>query len=165
LGGAFVDSLQAWQHYAHMQPKRTKVLRKGQIMEVGQNALQNGDVTFGIHETEKEATVSAPPLPGTARVKVLAIGPFTNFSLRYQGTTIRVPEWVVLDDGRALRFNRLFRNDGTADVEQGEFILPGGAVYQPCSKTPFMEGAERESRTALAAAKLGIHVASGASIN
>lgn len=145
-----------------MQPKRTTVLRKGQLMQVGEKALQHSDVTFGVHETAQEATVSAPPLPGTARIKVLAIGPLTNHGLRYQGTIIRVPQWVVLEDGRAARFNRLFRNDGTADVAHGEFILPGGAVYQPCTKTAAMEVAERESRTALAAAKLGIQVANSA---
>lgn len=134
----------------------TKVLRKGKIQQVGEKDLQRGDIQFGMVETEKDIAAKEAPLPGTRRVQVLAIGPFTRYALKFQGQMIRVPEWVVMDDGRALKFHRLFKNNGTADVEAGEFIFPGGAVYQPCPKTDAMVRAERESRTMLAAAKMGI---------
>lgn len=139
-----------------MQPKRTKVLRKGAITEINEKDMQRGDISFGFQETDIHHSVDQAPLPGTSRVKVIAIGPYTTYGVRYKGSFLRVPQWVVLDDGRALSFNRMFKGDGTAEVEQGEFIFPGGVVYHPTRKTPIMESAERESRTALYAAKAGI---------
>lgn len=143
--------------YGHHGPMSTqKVLRKGKITQVANKDLQRGDIQFGMVETERSISAKEAPLPGTRRVEVMAIGPFTRFALKFQGQMMRVPEWVVMSDGRALKFHRLFKNDGTADVEPGEFIFPGGAVFQPCPKTDTMERAERESRTMLAAARLGI---------
>lgn len=134
----------------------TKVLRKGKIQQVREKDLQRGDIQFGVVETEKEINVKDSSIPGTRRVRVIAIGPFTRHALKSGKQMIRVPEWVVMDDGRSLKFHRLFHPNGTADVAPGEFVFPGGAVFRPCEKTAAMERAERESRSYLAAAKMGI---------
>lgn len=134
----------------------TKVLSKGKIKQVNEKDLQRGDIQFGVVETEKEINVSESSIPGTRRVRVIAIGPFTRHTLKHGKQMIRVPEWVVMDDGRGLKFHRLFHPNGTADVAPGEFVFPGGAVFRPCEKTATMERAERESRSHLAAARLGL---------
>lgn len=139
----------------------TKVLRKGHMQTINTKDLQHGDIQFHTQDTEREhdSAVKEAPLPGTKRVQVIAIGPYTQHALKFKGTMIRVPQWVVMEDGRALKFNRLFNKNGTADLDPGEFVFPGGAVFRPCTKTPLMESAERESRTALYAAKAGIFTA------
>ncbi|CAB4137008.1 hypothetical protein UFOVP315_41 [uncultured Caudovirales phage] len=146
-----------------MSNKPTKVLRGGKIQTIREKDMQRGDITAQIVETERSIESSkAPPLPGTRRVKVLAIGPYTLHGVKVNNQWVRVPQWVVLDDGRALNFSRMFDADGTADVGQGEVIFPGGAVFVPCPKTAPMETAERESRNTLALNKMGLHVGSTA---
>lgn len=134
----------------------TKVVRKGHLQTIDKKDLKHGDLQFETVETEKEVNVGSAPLPGTKRVSVLAIGPYTNHAVKANGRMLPVPQWVVLTDGRALKFHRLFNKDGTADVDQGEVIFPGGAVFRPCEKTAAMQRAERENNSHLTAARLGL---------
>ena len=114
--------------------KPTKVLRKGRMQLVGEKDIERGDLQFQSVETEKEISVKDVTLPGTRKVAVLAIGPFTIYAVRFNGNNMRVPQWLVLTNGQALKFHRVFRGP-VEEVEPGEWVFPGGAVFRPCPKT------------------------------
>lgn len=133
----------------------TKVIRGGKVQTIQEKDMQRGDMQVKAVDTDVEV-LSKDHLPaGTRRVSVIAIGPWTPHAVRSDGKTLRVPQWVVMDDGRAFAFHRIFHS-AVGDVYPGEMVFPGGAVFQPCNKTQTMMLAEQESRLALRAAQFGL---------